>query len=142
MTRTRSVDQSVSLSSFVEPAVRARSVEMCHTILQPLLRAQNKCVHGTSVCMVSQQYVDTILWNGPIARGSGWKDGRQASYFSAARRQRNKAVFDHPSWKPKIARHGHHKWHIDTMCRVDLCVYNSTTLSVLLFILLTHFNGR
>ena len=53
--KSRSVDQSVSLPSFVEHAVRARSVDMRHTILQPLSpSAKEVCVYGTSVCMHSQ----------------------------------------------------------------------------------------
>ena len=46
MTRTnRSVDQSVSLPSFIEHAARARSVDMCHTIGQLLSpSAKQVCV--------------------------------------------------------------------------------------------------
>ena len=43
--KSRSVDQSVSLPSFVEHAVRASSVELCHTILQHLSpSAKQVCV--------------------------------------------------------------------------------------------------
>ena len=45
MHKSRSVDQSGSRPSFVEHAVRARSVDMCHTILQPLSpSAKQVCV--------------------------------------------------------------------------------------------------
>ena len=34
---------------------------MCHTILQPSLRAQNRCVYGTFVCMHSQHGCGAVI---------------------------------------------------------------------------------
>ena len=78
----------------------------------------------------SLQYLDTNMLNALTAGGRGRKEGRQASYFSAAHLQESKAVPDRKSWQPLIIPYVHHKWHIDAIFETDLV--NAQSMSKIL----------
>ena len=84
MTRTnRSVDQSVSLPSFVEHAARARSVDMCHTIGQPktsmCMARPFACTHNTLKTQISTSGGVLCFFGSHTSMPKSWMCKKQTS---------------------------------------------------------------